>query len=76
MAKYYFHEATLPVEELLITPPGFLKAAPAQDAINAISGPLLDLEAFNSELMTLHVKHVGKRRRRGKPSLDDLEDTV
>ena len=56
-------EATLPIEEMLLTARGLLKAAPAEDAINAISGPLFELEAFNSQLMELHRQHVGQRRR-------------
>ena len=56
-------EATHPIEEMLLTTRGLLKAAPVEDAINAISGPLLELDAFNSQLMELHRQHVGKRRR-------------
>ena len=56
-------EATHPTEEMLLTARGLLKAAPVEDAINAISGPLFELEAFNSQLMELHRQHVGKRPR-------------
>ena len=41
--------ATPPIEEMLLATRGLLKAAPVEDAINAISGPLLELEAFNPQ---------------------------
>ena len=59
-------EATLPIEEMLLTARGSLKKEPAEDAINAISGTLLELEAFNSQLMELHRQHVLDNRRRGR----------
>jgi hypothetical protein len=59
-------EATHPIEEMLLTAPGSLKKEPAEDAINAISGPLLELEAFNYQLMELHRQHVLGKRRRGR----------
>ena len=69
-------EATHPIEEMLLTPPGTLKRQPAEDEINAILTPLQELEAFNAQLMELHRHHVGKRTRGrlegGAPGQQDM----
>ena len=48
---------------MLLTVRGLLKKEPAEDAINAISTPLEELEAFNAQLMEFHRQFVGKRQR-------------
>ena len=54
-----------------------LKKETVVKALQAAAGPYKELEVFNSELMTLHSQHVGKRRvggnRQGKGMIDDAE---
>ena len=54
-----------------------LKKETVVKALQAAAGPYKELEVFNSELMTLHGQHVGKRRaggnRQGKGMIDDAE---
>jgi hypothetical protein len=68
-------EAVSNIEVMLVTPRMLIQTSQAVDALSAVSAPLVAMEVFNSELMTLHSQHVGKRRRRSKLGID-IEDTV
>ena len=64
-------------EEILITQQNMLKKETVVKPLQAAAGPYKELEVFNSELMTLHSQHVGKRRgggnRQGKGMITDAE---
>ena len=56
-------QASSVFEEILITPQNMLDKATMVEALHAAAGPYKELEAFNSELMTLHSQHVPRPKR-------------